>query len=97
MFLKIFSQLRATREHLGFLLTFVTIVGLFLICALKGLDTQMSIVTALAAYLGARSAEKISMVGSASKDPKANTHAIIRDLEGKEPHAPVGPPVDSPE
>lgn len=76
-----FSQMKPNQTNLGFLLTFVCIVGLFGLAFVKNTDITGVLPIILATYVGARATEKSVAVMAASKDPNVSTRDVINDLE----------------
>ena len=79
---KIFSGLKPNKEHFGFLLTLICILGLFILTFTTGQDILGTLVAIHATYIAARSTEKVSAHIAASRDSKTDTRAVINDLEG---------------
>lgn len=91
--LKLLNKLTPNQTQLGFILTLICIKGLFALAFIKGVDILGTLPVILATYVGARTAERGMAVMAASKDPNANTHEVIRELE----HGPRKPNVDNPD
>ena len=82
MGLGMFKAMKPTKQNLSFVLTFISVVGLLNLAFFKGVDISMSLPAVLGIYIGARAGQKSLAIYAASKDETADTHAIIRDLEG---------------
>lgn len=91
MCLSMFEAMKPTKQNLSFVLTFISIIGLLTLAFYKGVDISMSLPAVLGIYVGARAGQKSLAIYAASKDENADTHAVIRDLEG------ASKKVDSPE
>ena len=70
------------QTKLTFILALICILGGFALAFVKGLDTTVFLSTIFGAYITGRSAQKISATWAASKDPDADTAAVIDSLEG---------------
>lgn len=76
-----FKYFKPNQTNLGFLLTFISILGLFTLAFTKGVDIGATLPVILATYIGARAGEKSMAMMAASKDPNADTRQVIHDLE----------------
>lgn len=84
--------MKPNQANLGFVLTFISIVGLFLLAFFKNVDINATLPVILATYVGARASEKIVSINAACKDANCDTRQVIHDLE----HG-TGPQVDKPD
>jgi heme O synthase-like polyprenyltransferase len=78
------KSMELIKTKLGFILTFISVMGLLLLAWFKDVDIEMSLPTVLAIYLGGRTAAAMSHVWAASKDEKADTVATIKELEKRD-------------
>ncbi len=69
------------KNKLSFLLTFISMIGLFALAWFKGTDIETMLPTILGMYILGRAGSKISYVWAASKDPNADTVSAIEKAE----------------
>lgn len=67
------------KDKLGFLLSLVAIVGLFIFGYFIHFDVQSSVVMIVAAFIGGKAAQNIMMTKHIAQDPAADT---IKGVEG---------------
>jgi hypothetical protein len=72
------------KNKLSFLLTFISVVGLFLLAWFKNVDVQIMLPSVLGVYIVGRTTTNISSAWAASKDTNANTVQAIQILNEKE-------------
>lgn len=65
------------KEFSTFILTLISIAGTLLLGIIKGFDVSGVIPTILGIYIGGRSVVKSSAHWAASKDPNADTKAVV--------------------
>ena len=65
------------KEFSTFILTLISILGILLLGVLNGTDVSGTIPTILGIYIGGRSVVKSSAHWAASKDPNADTKAVV--------------------
>jgi len=65
------------KEFSTFILTLIAIAGTLLLGIVNGTDVSGSIPTILGIYVGGRSVVKSSAHWAASKDPNADTKAVV--------------------
>jgi hypothetical protein len=73
------ARLRPNRESFEWLLVMFTVMGFFVIMAWKGTDLASSICVIVGSYLSAKATVKASAHWAASKDPNADSSAIIKE------------------
>jgi len=66
------------KEFSSFVLCLVSLLGLFLVSLINNIDITGTIPTVLAIYIGGRSVVQSSAHWAASKDPNADTQAVIK-------------------
>ena len=77
------NQLARLKTELSFVLTFISIIGSFALAFIKGTDVNTLVPTILGIYITNRSAQKMTSVLAASRDPNASTEEVVSMLEGK--------------
>lgn len=79
---KLFANMKPGKESYEFFLTFLCIIGFFILASWKNIDVGTTIPTVLGLYLAARATSKTTAMISASKDSKADLRQIVKDVEG---------------
>jgi hypothetical protein len=79
--MKKLSFLVPSRRTYSFFLTLLSLVILFVLAWFKGVDVVTTIPRVLGVYLGTRTADKGVAIMGASRDPNADTAAVINALE----------------
>ena len=67
----------------GFLLTFITLTGLFALAFIKDVDIATTLPIVLGIYIGAKTGEKASAHMAASRDSSCDTAAVIAAVTEK--------------
>ncbi|MEM4379361.1 MAG: hypothetical protein QXL01_01560 [Thermoplasmatales archaeon] len=78
---KVLQNVRLMRAYLGFLLTLISVMGCLVLAWFKGTDIEFMLPTILGIYISAKTVERTTAVWSASRDSKADTRAILRDMD----------------
>lgn len=81
---KWFKNVNLMKHYFSFILTMTSVLGFFTLAWFKGTDIGSVIPVVIGLYIGSRSLEKSVAVVSASRDGKADTRAVINDLNGHE-------------
>ena len=68
------------KTRLSFVLTLISIVGLFALAFIKGVDITSTLPLILGVYVASKSTTNIMHSINASKDPRCNTAAVISKL-----------------
>ncbi len=71
------------KHHLSFILSLIATVGLLALAWFKGTDISIMLPTIVTGYVIGRAGLKASHAWSASRDPAADTKAVIEKLEGQ--------------
>lgn len=80
--MSILKNTNLMKHYLSFMLTLVSILGLFALAWFKDVEITAVLPIVLASYIGARTIEKTVSISAASKDPNADTRQVIRDING---------------
>jgi len=75
--------LKSLAPFRGFFLTFISVIGLFVLAFEKGVDITVALPTILGIYLGAKTSEKASAHWAASRDPSTSTAEVIANVTEK--------------
>ena len=72
------------KTRLSFILTLISIVGLFALAFVKNIDVTSTIPVVLGVYVASKSTTKIMHSINASKDPRCNTANVISRLDNQD-------------
>lgn len=72
------------KNKMSFVLTLISILGLFGLAYFKDVDIALTLPTVLGIFVAGRTFISTSHGWAASKDPKANTVETIKSLEEKD-------------
>lgn len=72
------------KNKLSFILTLLSIVGVFVLAWYKNIDIQMLLPSILGIYVIGRTTSSVSTTWAASKDPNADTLKAIEMIDKKE-------------
>jgi len=78
---KVFQNVRLMRAYLGFILTFISVLGCLALAWHKGVDIEFMLPTILGIYISGKTLERASAVVAASRDPKADTNQLVKDMD----------------
>ena len=63
--------------HLDFILSLLSLIGLFYLGYVKSVDISIPVVTILGLFISGRSITNVGNAFAASKDPSADTESVI--------------------
>ena len=72
------------KNKLSFILTLMSVLGIFLLAWFKGIDIQVLLPSVLAIYIVGRTSTNISTTWAASRDPNADTLKAVEMVDKKE-------------
>lgn len=72
------------KNKLSFILTLLSIIGIFVLAWYKNLDVQMLLPSVLGIYVLGRTTTNVSATWAASKDPNADTLKVVEMVDKKE-------------
>jgi hypothetical protein len=72
------------KNKLSFLLTFISVVGIFVLAWFKGIDIQVLLPSVLTIYIVGRTTTNVSTAWAASRDPQADTIKACEMIDKKE-------------
>lgn len=81
----IMEKLTGIKNYLSFVLSLISIVGVLLLAWFKGISVEMLLPSLLGVYILGRAGQKSVGMIAASRDPNADTRAVIQDLNGIKP------------
>jgi len=81
--IKFFGSLAGMKNYLSFVLTLISILGIFAAHFVRGTDIEILLPTVLGIYVMNRTASKMSAHLAASRDEKADTGEVIRQVDDK--------------
>jgi hypothetical protein len=64
----------------SFAISILGLISLTILAIVKGIDTSTAISGIILSYVGSRSAQKVGIVYSSSKDVDSNTDEIIKEI-----------------
>jgi hypothetical protein len=72
------------KSKLSFILTFISVIGIFILAWFKNIDIQMLLPSVLGIYIIGRTTTNVSTAWAASKDPQADTIKACEMIDKKE-------------
>lgn len=72
------------KNKLSFILTLLSIIGVFVLAWYKNIDIQMLLPSILGIYVIGRTTTNVSTAWAASKDPDADTLKAVEMIDKKE-------------
>jgi hypothetical protein len=72
------------KSKLSFILTFISVIGIFVLAWFKNIDIQMLLPSVLGIYIIGRTTTNVSTAWAASKDPQADTLKACEMIDKKE-------------
>lgn len=72
------------KNKLSFILTLISLIGVFALAWSKDLDIQMLLPSVLAIYVLGRTATSVSSVWAVSRDPAADTMKAVEMMDKKD-------------
>jgi hypothetical protein len=72
------------KNKLSFILTFISVLGIFLLAWFKGIDIQVLLPSVLAIYIVGRTTTSVSTAWAVSRDPAADTMKAVEILDKKD-------------
>lgn len=72
------------KNKLSFLLTFISVIGIFLLAWFKDVDIQVLLPSVLGMYILGRTTTNVSTAWAASRDPGADTLKAVEMIDKKE-------------
>lgn len=72
------------KSKLSFLLTLISVIGIFVLAWFKNIDIQVLLPSVLAIYIVGRTTTNVSTAWAASKDPQADTLKVCEMVDKKE-------------
>lgn len=78
-----FKTLAALRTYLGFVVTMVSLLGLFILGFNGKADVNSTVPIIVGIYLGARMGSQISAHAAAAKDETCDTMAVVKEMNDK--------------
>ena len=77
------KALSGMKNYLAFILCLFSIAGFFVLSWFKGTDVSISVPSIVGLYIAGRGAAQVSSHWAASKDPEADTAAVIDSMNDK--------------
>jgi hypothetical protein len=72
------------KSKLSFILTLISVIGIFILAWFKNIDIQMLLPSVLGIYIIGRTTTNVSTAWAASKDPQADTIKACEMIDKKE-------------
>ena len=72
------------KSKLSFLLTLISVIGIFVLAWFRNIDIQVLLPSVLAIYIVGRTTTNVSTAWAASKDPQADTIKACEMVDKKE-------------
>lgn len=77
----ILKNVKLMKAYLGFILTLISVIGCLALAWFKDYEIEFMLPTILGIYISAKTVERTTAVWSVSKDSKADTRQIIKDMD----------------
>lgn len=72
------------KSKLSFLLTLISVIGIFILAWFKNIDIQVLLPSILGIYIAGRTTTNVSTAWAVSKDPQADTMKACEMIDKKE-------------